>query len=428
MKTFNIVTLGCKVNGYEAQSVANSLVDKGFEQRYNDDLADIYIVFTCAVTNTAESKTRKKINHVKRLNKNAIIVAVGCYVQINSEALKNDLDINILVGSRNKDKIVDYILDYIEKQNNISMIDKNINNFKFEKMFINKFENKQRAYLKIQDGCNQYCNFCIIPYARGKERSMELDEVIKQANILVNNGHKEIVLTGIHTGRYIDSKGNNLEALLIELLKIEKLKRLRLSSIEITEVTDEIIKLYETNDKLAKHLHIPLQSGDDTILKLMNRPYTTNEYINRVDYIRSKVHDISISTDLIVGFPHETDDLFKNTYDFINKVNFSFIHCFPYAKKANTNAAKFDNQVEEKLKKERVKQITNLSDSLYGKYMNQFIGKELVILGESVKNNNLKGHSSEYIPVVIENYDMVNTLINCRIKSTHELSLVGEVI
>ena len=427
MKTFNIVTLGCKVNSYEAESVANTLVDKGFKQRYNDDYADIYIVFTCAVTNTAESKTRKKINHVKRLNKDAIIVVVGCYVQINSEALKEDLDINILVGSRNKDKIVDYILNYIKDHNNIISVDKKINEFKFEQMFINRFENKQRAYLKIQDGCNQYCNFCIIPYARGKERSMELEEVIKQANILVNNNHKELVLTGIHTGRYLDSNGHNLEDLLKELLKIEKLERLRLSSIEITEITDNIIELFEGNTKMAKHLHIPLQSGDDTILRKMNRPYDTKVYLDRVNYIRTKIKDISISTDLIVGFPYESEQLFNNTYNFLKQVQFSFIHVFPYAKKVNTVAASFEQQVDEKIKKERVRQVTTLSNNLYKEYMNKFIGKELIVLGESIKDNTIKGHSSEYIPVVINNYGNTNSMIKCRIKSVNELSLLGEV-
>ena len=256
---------------------------------------------------------------------------------------------------------------------------------------------------------------------------MELNDVIKQANILVNNNHKEIVLTGIHTGRYLDSNNNNLMTLIKELLKIEKLERLRLSSIEITEVTDELIDLMQTNTKLARHLHIPIQSADDTILKQMNRPYNTKYYLDRVNYIRSKVNNISISTDLIVGFPNETDELFNNTYNFIKDINFSFIHVFPYAKKVNTKAELFDNHIDEKIKKERVKLITTLSNTLYKEYMNTFIGKELTVLVETQKDNTIKGHSSEYIPIIINGTNKINSMIKCRINSVHELSLIGEV-
>ena len=414
MLSYKIISLGCKVNIYEAEAVANELNLKGYKAT-DDDLADIYILFTCAVTNTAESKTRKKINQIKKKNDDSIIVVVGCYVQLNYQELVNDLRINILVGSNEKNKIVLYIENYLNNHKQIVKVNNKINTFNFDKLNVLMFNKQTRAYLKIQDGCNQFCSFCIIPFARGHERSMEMDECINQAKLL-SMKHQEIVLTGIHTGRYHDSKNNKLYDLLLNLVKIDSLKRIRLSSIEITEINDDIIDLILNNNKIARHLHIPLQSGDDDILQLMNRPYTTKNYTDRIKYIRNKIPNISISTDLIVGFPNELDNNFNNTYNFIKELKLSFIHVFPYAKKINTKASYMDNQITNDIKKSRVKNISELSTILYEEYLNSFIDKEVEVLIEKNEDGYSIGHCSEYFIVKIQGIYKPNTMIKVIVK------------
>lgn len=421
MKQFKIVILGCKVNAYEAQSIREDLLHSGYRETM--DVADIYVVLTCAVTNVAESKTRKKLNQIKKENPKAILCVVGCYVQINHEELSQDKLISILVGSRHKDKIASYIDTYIKTNKPIYAIEQDLNDVKFEALRLHQFHRQTRAYLKIQDGCNQYCSYCIIPYARGAERSIDLDEAITQAKQLVLNGHQEIVLAGIHTGRYKDTKDRQLIDLLKELLKIEGLKRLRLSSIEITEITDEMISLMADNPKLARHLHIPLQSGSDHVLKAMNRPYDTAYFLKRIEAIREVVKDISISTDLIVGFPNETQAYFEKSYQFLKMVNFSFIHVFPFSKKKKTAACQYSNLVSDQEKKNRVEICTSLSNELYYNYQTSFIGRTLSVLVEK----DGFGHSSEYIPVQTSVSTLSNQMVEVMITKIENKHLIGEV-
>ena len=282
--------------------------------------------------------------------------------------------------------------------------------------------------MKIQDGCDQFCAYCIIPYARGKERSLAPDKVIEQAKKLLSNGHKEIVLSGIHTGRYGKEHQTNLTALIKQLL-ITNIYRLRISSIEITEITDEMILLIKEDDRLAKHLHIPLQSGCDKILTLMKRPYDTVYFLDRIRYIQQMIPDISISTDIIVGFPGESEEDFMKTLSFIKEVNFSFLHVFPYSKKSGTVAAQMADQISQDVKRSRVTQLISLSDKLYETYQKTFLAKEVDIIMEAEKDGKWMGHSSHYLPIEIDSDELYrNKVYNVSITSYENLHLLGRIV
>ena len=398
MKTYAMMVLGCKVNDYEATYTRENM-NRYFQEVSFKDKADIYLIFTCCVTNTAEAKTRKFIHDARRNNPDAYIVAIGCLAQIKSDDKTFD-DVDLLIGSDSKDEIVSLILAGNKINNVHEIIDDN-----FEELYINAYPTKSRSFLKIQDGCNQYCSFCIIPYARGKERSADHNSIINQAKVLAKSNN-EIVLTGIHTGRYNDGQ-YDLYMLLKDLCEIDDLKTIRLSSIEINEISDEIIDLIKNNIKIARHLHIPVQSCENSILKAMNRPYTIEEYIDRVNYIRENIPNISISTDLIVGFPSETDESFLKTIENIKKIDFSFIHVFPYSRKTGTVADKMDNHIDPKIKKARVKTIIDLSNELYLKYKSKFINSILEVLIERNDESYSYGYCKEYIYVKVKGiYDI----------------------
>ena len=392
-------TLGCKVNLYETEVVMSKFKNKGYEIVDFSDKADIVVINTCTVTNTSDKKSRNIIRQAVKNNPDAIIIVMGCYTQVRSEDIKNIDGVNIIIGNTNKSKIVELVEEYIKTKENKVLVE-NIMNTSFESMTIDSFETKTRAFVKIQDGCNNYCAYCIIPYARGNIRSKEKEDVIKEVNYLVENGYKEVVLTGIHTGHYGKERYDyDFSDLLNELCKIDNLLRLRISSIEITELDDKFLETLKNNKKIVDHLHIPLQSGCDKTLKEMNRKYDTSYYINKINKIRKIRKDISITTDLIVGFPNETDEDFNKTYNFIKKVNFSKIHVFPYSRRKNTKADLMENQVPENIKKERVKKILELSKELELNYMKQFLNKGLKILVEKCEDNIVFGHTPNYIGV-----------------------------
>ena len=408
MNTYALMVLGCKVNDYEATYVREKLNNYYDEVDFKNK-ADVYIIFTCCVTNIAEAKTRKFIRQARRNNKDAYIVAVGCLSQIKPDSeIFNEVD--LIIGSNNKNRLIELIL----ARKKANLVNKTID-FEFEDLDIETYPTKSRSFLKIQDGCNQYCSYCIIPFARGKERSNNHLNVITQAKKLAKI-NPEIVLTGIHTGRYNDGE-YNLYDLLNELVKIEELETIRLSSIEITEISDEIIELMKNNDKLAHHLHIPVQSLDDKILKLMNRPYTVEEYKNRINYIRNQIPNISISTDLIVGFPDEDEISFNKTLENIKDIQFSFIHVFPYSAKTNTLASKMANQVASDIKKDRVRQIIDLSNSLAISYKKQFINKQVKVLIEKNDNEYSYGYCKEYFYIKINGIYEAGTYLNVIIDS-----------
>lgn len=400
MTTFAIATLGCKVNTYESQGYESALLEKGYEQVSFKEKADVYIINTCAVTNTAGSKSRQKIHAAIALNPEALIAVVGCYAQTASEQLEQDANIDILLGSDGKSRLADMIEEGLRKKRPQKLIHDVRKVNVFEALPIHRFEHQTRAFLKIQDGCNQFCSYCIIPFARGAERSLPEDEVLAIARSLSESGHREIVLSGIHTGRY----GNGINSSLCQLMKrmvkeIPKLQRIRISSIEMNEITDELLEFIKGEEKIARHLHIPVQSANTTVLKNMNRPYTIAWFMERVDYIRSLIPDISISSDVITGFPQESEEQFQDTLDNIARMRLSFLHVFPYSRRDHTAAAQMSGHLENKIKKERASRLANLSKQLYTAYKQNFIGKEVSVFFEKEKDGKLIGHSSEYLEV-----------------------------
>ena len=400
MTTFAIATLGCKVNTYESQGYESALLEKGYEQVSFKEKADVYIINTCAVTNTAGSKSRQKIHAAIALNPEALIAVVGCYAQTASEQQEQDANIDILLGSDGKSRLADMIEEGLRKKRPQKLIHDVRKVNVFEALPIHRFEHQTRAFLKIQDGCNQFCSYCIIPFARGAERSLPEDEVLAIARSLSESGHREIVLSGIHTGRY----GNGINSSLCQLMKrmvkeIPKLQRIRISSIEMNEITDELLEFIKGEEKIARHLHIPVQSANTTVLKNMNRPYTIAWFMERVDYIRSLIPDISISSDVITGFPQESEEQFQDTLDNIARMRLSFLHVFPYSRRDHTAAAQMSGHLENKIKKERASRLANLSKQLYTAYKQNFIGKEVSVIFEKEKDGKLIGHSSEYLEV-----------------------------
>lgn len=417
---FNVINLGCKVNAYEAESTARSLEQHGY-RRVDNDGADITIIYTCAVTNMAAQKSRKMIHRAKRNNPESTIVVAGCYSQIDPDALK---EADILIGTKHKSKLLDYLLEYEKNHERIVDIEK-VDVLPFENMFVDQFDNQTRAYLKIQDGCNQFCTYCVIPFARGRERSMAVNDVLESVKMLQEK-HSEIVLSGIHTGRYGRDIGMTLSSLLDELLAISPEDfRFRISSIEMTEIDDHLIELMKKDHRIARHFHIPLQSGCDTVLKRMNRPYTTKEFLERIEYIRKEIPGISISTDLIVGFPGETDEEFKKTCDFLKECQFSFLHIFPYSLRSGTKAASMENQIDPKIKKNRAAICAEINEELYDKYKESYLDKEVTVLFEKNEDGYTFGHSSEYLPVLVKGEYPRSTFVKVKISELKNHQLYG---
>lgn len=394
---FNIVTFGCKVNQYESNMMKERMLSSNFFYVENISEANIIVVNTCSVTNVADKKCLKMIRRIKREYPNSILVVAGCSSQ-NKQEIYENLDIDILIGNKDKSKIDVLLKEYIKTHKRYVKF-YNDRNLDFEDMLISDY-NHIRAFIKIEDGCDNFCSYCIIPYVRGSVRSKKFETVIKEAKLLTQKGHKEIVLTGIHTGHYMDNN-QDLTDLINELSKIDDLLRIRISSIEITELNDKFLNMLSTNKKVCDHLHIPLQAGSDEILKKMNRKYDLKYYEEKIKKIRMIRPDISITTDIIVGFPYETDELFNETLEFARKMNFSKIHVFPYSIRLGTSAASMPNQVDESIKKERVKKLMDLSEIMEKEYYNKFVGKELDILVEECDNNVSIGHSSNYLMVTL---------------------------
>lgn len=394
---FNIVTFGCKVNQYESNMMKEKMLSSNFFYEENMSDANIIIVNTCSVTNVADKKCLKMIRKIKREYPNALLVVAGCSSQ-NNQNVYEALDVDILLGNKDKSKIAELIKEYLDTEKKYVKF-YNERDLDFEDMLINDY-NHVRAFIKIEDGCDNFCSYCIIPFVRGSVRSKDFDTVIKEAKLLTEHGHKEIVLTGIHTGHYM-SNNHDLTDLINELSKIDDLLRIRISSIEITELNDKFLEMLKINKKVCNHLHIPLQAGSDEILKRMNRKYDLAYYEEKINKIRSIRPDISITTDIIVGFPYETDELFSETLEFSKKMNFSKIHVFPYSIRVGTAAASMPNQVDEVTKKVRVKKLMALSKKQEKEYYEKFKGKELDILVEECDNNVSIGHTSNYLMVTL---------------------------
>jgi threonylcarbamoyladenosine tRNA methylthiotransferase MtaB len=408
MKTFLIKTLGCKVNSYESEFMRNILLDNNYNE-VNEN-ADICIINTCTVTNTADNKSKQVINNIKKNNPNAIVIACGCFCQFRKDTIGELIDADIIIGNKNKSKIIDYIKEYEkDKKQIIDFYD--MSNQEFEDMEIKKYETHHRAFVKIEDGCNNFCSYCIIPYVRGRVRSKDFNKCIMEVNDLVLSGHKEIVLSGIHTGQY-NSDGKRLSDLINELSKIELLKRIRLSSVEIVELDEEMMKIIKNNNKFVSHLHIPLQAGCDKVLKDMNRRYDTAYFTNKVNEIRSYRKDISLTTDVIVGFPGETEDEFNETYNYCKNIRFAKIHVFPYSDRNGTVASRMTNKVPRNIIKERARKLIELSNNLEKEYYMSFIGKSVSVLIEEYKDDYYYGFTDNYIPIKTKGNYKCNEIYN----------------
>lgn len=421
---FYIYNLGCKVNSYESSIMKENLLSNGFVLG-DEGNSDIYIINTCTVTNTSDNKSLKTIRRALR-QENKIVVACGCMTQVNSVYLKN-LNVPIILGNKGKSKISTYIKEYIKNQKQIIDIT-DLNDEKFEDMCLLNFD-KTRAFVKIEDGCENFCSYCIIPYARGKVRSKNPELVITEVKKLIKEGHKEIVLTGIHTGHYGTDINYDFSKLLNQLVKIKGLERLRISSIEITEITDGVLDVFKNNSNLVAHFHIPLQSGSNTILKLMNRKYDKNYFIDKIKKIKAIRKDVSITTDVIVGFPSETEKLFLESLDTIKEIGFSKVHVFPFSPRKNTKALEMPNLVDDITKKQRVKKLIDLSNKLEKDYMNRFIQNIVTVLPETFNQGYLIGHTDNYLKVRVKaDCKFLNKFIKVKIISNEYPYLEGQLV
>ena len=391
------ISLGCKVNSYESNALKELFFLNGFKEASKPD---IIVINTCSVTAVADQKSRQIIRREKRNNPDAIICVMGCYSQKNAEYVQKECGADIIVGTSNRRKLVDFCKDFIKDKKPKIEIEANPRKFAYESLGTIAIPNSTRAYVKIEDGCNNFCSYCTIPYTRGVARSRDKDEVLEEISKLVEHGFKEIVLTGIHTAHYgLDNNGCSFSDLVEQICNIPDLYRLRISSIEESEIDDKLIELLKKYPCITNHMHMPLQSGSPTVLKRMCRKYNVDDFINKVNRIREVRPDIAITTDVIVGFPGETEQEFEETFNFIKKVNFAELHVFPFSAREGTKAYDMPDQVKPEIKADRVEKLIKLSNELQSNFINKFKGQELeVILEERNKTTGLlSGFTSNYI-------------------------------
>ena len=399
-------TLGCKVNQYETNAMIQKFVEKGYNiiencQERIEERADICIINTCTVTNMSDRKSRQMLRRVKEKNKNAVIVAVGCYAQVAKEELKKIPEIDIVLGNNEKVEIVKYVEQFIDEKTKIFEFEDVMKSKEFSEFGETTFSEKTRAVIKVQDGCNQFCSYCIIPYARGRVRSRRPEIILSEISQIADKGIKEIVITGIHVASY--GKDFEEEYRLIDLLeeinKIEGIKRIRLGSIEPLLITEEFLERLNKLEKICHHFHLSLQSGCDETLKRMNRKYTTEQFRNIVQMLRKNYIDVNLTTDIIVGFPGETEEEFIKTYEFLKEINFYKMHIFKYSPRKGTRAAVMENQIDGNIKEERSKKLIELSNQNELKYNTSYIGKNIEVLFEEEKEGIYQGHTQNYILV-----------------------------
>ncbi len=412
---FTTVTLGCKVNLYETEALTSFLENKGWN--YVNENADVCIVNTCTVTSTSDQKSRQMIRQTKRNNPNAIIVCMGCFVQTHDKDASELAD--IVIGTKDRLAVYNLVNEYIESKKQINHIF-DIDCFtEYEEMKLDKLSNHTRGFIKIQDGCENFCSYCLIPFARGKIKSRNADSIINEINTLVKLGTKEIIIAGINTGTYGQDLGTiNLAKLIERIMKETDLYRLRMSSIELMEVTDELLSVIKKySSRIANHLHIPLQGGCDNTLKRMKRKYDTDEYYNKINRIRNVFPDIAITTDCLAGFVGETEDDFNDAIKFIQKVNFASMHIFPYSRRKGTHADSLEGHLNPGLIKERARTMIKVASIMKKKYEEQFIGKTMDVLFEQEKNGIWSGHTSNYLEVYLESSeDLTNVIKTCLIE------------
>ena len=419
MSTVAFHTLGCKVNHYETEAIWQLFKDANYERVEFETNSDVFVINTCTVTNTGDKKSRQIIRRAIRQNPDAVVCVTGCYAQTSSAEIMEIPGVDIVVGTQDRHKLLDYIQQFQEERQPINGVGNIMKNRTYEELEVPYFTDRTRASLKIQEGCNNFCTFCIIPWARGLMRSRDPEKVVEQATQLVNSGYKEIVLTGIHTGGYgQDLKNYNLAQLLRDLDTIEGLERIRISSIEASQLTDEVIDVIGNSNKVVRHLHIPLQSGSDDVLKRMRRKYTMAHFSERLTKLHQALPDLAVTSDVIVGFPGESEEEFQETYDFIVNHHFSELHVFPYSPRIGTPAARMDNQIDEETKNVRVHKLISLSNQLAKEYASKFEDEVLEVIPEEMgeEPQTLVGYADNYMKVRFEGDDsLIGQIVKVKI-------------
>ena len=425
MKKVAFYTLGCKVNQYETNAMIEQFIKLNYKIVDFEEIADIYVINTCTVTNMSDRKSRQVIRRVKQINPNSILAVTGCYAQVASKELEKIEEIDLIIGNTEKKDIVEIIENYTEK---INLTD--INNQKeFVDFGTTTYTEKTRAVIKVQDGCNNFCSYCIIPYAKGRVRSRKIENIIKEIKEIVKKGIQEVVITGIHIASYgVDFKEKNIRLidLLEEINKIEGLKRIRLGSLEPNIITDEFVERLKNVDKICDHFHLSLQSGCDDTLKRMNRKYTTQDFEKVVERLRNTFPNVALTTDIIVGFPGETEEEFDTTYKYLKKIKFYQMHVFKYSQRKGTRAATMPNQVEAKIKEKRSHKLIELSNKNEKEILKDYIGKEMQVLFEQEEEGYTRGHTSNYITVKIKEKNIENEIKKVEIIAEENLELIGK--
>ena len=433
MKKVAFYTLGCKVNQYETEAMLEMFKKDGYVQVESEDFADVYVINTCTVTHMSDRKSRQYIRRMKKKNPDAIIAVVGCYSQVSPEEILDIEEVNLVMGTNERRQIVEEIKK-IDASKKVSTVDDIMKVRAFEEIEISQSNGKTRAFMKIQDGCDRFCTYCIIPYARGgKVRSRNIDSILEEANKLANNGYKEIVLTGIHVASYgkdLRQEQITLLNVIKEIDKIDGIKRIRLSSVEPVLFTDEFVSEVSKMEKVCSHYHLSLQSGCDETLKRMNRRYTTKEYKTIVDRLRDNIPNVAITTDVIVGFPGETNDEFNKTYEFLKEIELSQMHIFKYSPRKGTPAATMENQIDPQMKQFRSEKLLSLDKENFNKFASRFIDKELDVLFESNGVDGMyEGLTTNYIRVVVPSEkDIQGEILKVKITKVKEEYVEGILV
>ncbi|MDU4888961.1 MAG: tRNA (N(6)-L-threonylcarbamoyladenosine(37)-C(2))-methylthiotransferase MtaB [Clostridium sp.] len=428
-----LYTLGCRVNSYESEAMAEQFIKEGYDVVDFSEFADVYVINTCTVTNMGDKKSRQMIGRARRLNPEAIIAVVGCYSQIASDEVASIEGVDVVLGSRNKGEVVYWVNRTREEKKQVIEVNDVLRNKKFEELSINEYQDKTRAFLKIQDGCNKFCTYCLIPFARGAVCSKDPEQILKEVNELSRNGFKEIILSGVHTASYgVDIQGDwNLVRVLEEIDKIEGIERIRIGSIDPTFFTEGVIERICGLKKLCPHFHLSLQSGCDATLRRMNRKYTAAEYKEVCDNLRKYMKDVSITTDIIVGFPGESAGEFEETYKFLSDIKLSKMHIFKYSKRAGTKAADMPFQVDGNLKEERSKALIELNHKNEVEFMEGFIGRTMSVLYEekvSGSENSYVGYTENYLKVITNSSeDVSGKIVPTKVISVEAEHMIGEV-
>lgn len=429
VKKVAFCSLGCKVNQYETNAMAQKFIEHGYEVVEFDEYADVYIVNTCTVTNVADRKSRQMLRRAKEINKDATLVACGCYAQVAKDELKKIPEIDLIIGNNEKNDIIQIVENHIAQKGAEDLVSDVMYKLDYVELGTTTYTEKTRAVIKVQDGCDRFCSYCLIPYARGHIRSRKIENVIEEIKKVVEEGINEVVITGIHIASYgRDFKGENIGLidLLEEINKIQELHRIRLGSIEPTIITDEFVERLSKLDKICDHFHLSLQSGCTETLKRMNRRYTTEEFKAVTKRLRSKFPNASLTTDIIVGFPGETEDEFNTTYEFLKEIAFYKMHIFKYSQRKGTKAAVMPNQVDGKIKEERSKKLIELSNENEYNYNKKYIGKQVEVLFEEREGEYLKGHTTNYIVVKhkTDKDDLINKIAKVTVSEAKQDCLI----